>query len=240
MNKKILLVDTSNVCLEIEHELLRKLPVKVFYAANGKNALDQARKLRPDLVVMDLDLPEMDGAACCAAIKEDQLLMGTRVVLMTQAVEQKVTVCKIAGCDAIIRKPLDRKEFTSVIRNMLSVNDRLEERIPCRAIVTCRIENSVFCGTLEDVSLKGLFIGSRCEVQVGTRLLVKFALPIVDAASIETFARVIWLNRGKVKRNLQLPVGFGVEFEGLGDKETEQIREFMERSILWERMPSEW
>jgi CheY-like chemotaxis protein len=240
MNKKILLVDTSKVCLEIEQELLRRLPVKVFYASDGKQALDQALKLRPDLVLMDLDLPEVDGASCCAAIKEDERLVGTRVVLMTQALEQKMTACRIAGCDAIIRKPLDRKEFTTVTRNMLAVNDRLEERIPCRATVTCRLENTVFCGTLEDVSLKGIFIGSRCDMKIGAKLTVKFALPIVGATSIESIAKVIWLNSGRGKRNLLLPVGFGVEFDNLGVKDTEQIKEFIERSILWDRMPSEW
>ena len=240
MNKKILLVDNSNVCLEIEQELLRRLPVKIFHAANGMQALELALKLRPDLVCMDLDLPEMDGAACCAAIKEEPSLSGTRVVLMAQQLEQKMAACRVAGCDAIIRKPLDRKEFTSVTRTMLAVNNRLEERIPCRATVTCRLEKAVFCGTLEDISIKGIFVGSRCEVKIGARLALKFVLPTGGAGTIETAARVIWVNSGRGRRNLQLPVGFGVEFENIGEKEAGQINEFMERSILWDKLPSEW
>ena len=70
MNKKVLLVDNSKVCLEIEQDLLRRLPVKIFYATDGKQALEQVRKLRPDLVCMEMELPGLDGAACCAAIKE--------------------------------------------------------------------------------------------------------------------------------------------------------------------------
>jgi CheY-like chemotaxis protein len=240
MNKKVLLVDTSRVCLEIEQDLLRRLPVKIFNATDGKQALEHARKLRPDLVCMELDLPGLDGAACCAAIKEDPKLSGTKVVLMAPPVEEKRTACRVVGCDAIINKPLDRREFVSVTRTMLAVDYRLEERIPCRATVTCRMEKAVFCGTLEDICPKGLFIGSRYEVKVGERLSLKFLLPASGAGTIETAARVIWTNSERGRRNDQLPVGFGVEFEDLGGIEAGQIAEFIDRSILWDKMPGEW
>jgi CheY-like chemotaxis protein len=240
MNKKVLLVDNSKVCLEIEQELLRRLPVKIFYTTDGKQALEQARKLRPDLVCMELDLPGLDGAACCAAIKEDPMLSGTKVVLMAPPVEEKTTACRVVGCDAIIKKPLERREFISVTRTMLAVNDRIEERIPCRATVSCRLEKAVFCGTLEDVSPRGMFIGSRYEVKVGERLSLRFVLPVSGAGTIETAARVIWTNAERGRRNIQLPVGFGVEFEDLGEIEAGQIAEFIDRSVLWDKMPGEW
>jgi CheY-like chemotaxis protein len=240
MNKKVLLVDDSNVCLEIEQELLRRLPVKIFTATNGRQALDLVRKLRPDLVCMELDLPEMDGAACCAAIKGDPELSGTRVVLMSPPLEQKNAACRVAGSDSIVGKPIDRREFITVIRDMLALNNRLEERIPCRAIVTCRNEGIIFCGTLEDIAIKGIFVGSLHAVKTGDCLTLKFALPVSGADTIETGARVIWINGGKVKRNTQLPQGFGVVFENLGEEEVGQIAEFIERSILWDKLPSEW
>jgi len=240
MNKKVLLVDNSNVCLEIEQELLRKLPVKVFTAENGRRALDLARKLRPDLIYMGLDLPGMDGAACCIAIKEDPSLAGTQVVLMAPMIEEEIAACRAAGCDAFLAKPIDRREFIAVGRSMLALNERRAERIPCRAIVNCRVEGNAFCGTLEDIALKGIFVGSHYEVKIGEHLTLKFVLPVSGAGTIETGARVIWINGEKVRRNWQLPAGFGVEFENLDKKAAVQISEFIERSILWSQLPSEW
>jgi two-component system cell cycle response regulator len=240
MNKKVLLVANSNVSLEIEQELLRKLPVKVFTAGNGSQVLEVARKLRPDLIYMELDLPGMDGAACCRAIKEDPLLAMIRVVLMAPPIEQKMELCRAAGCDAFLEKPIDRREFIAVGRSMLALIDRREERIPCRAIVNCHTEGNVFCGTLEDIALKGIFVGSHYEVKIGELLMLKFVLPVSGAGTIETGARVIWINGEKVRRNWQLPAGFGVEFENLDKKVAEQISEFIERSILWSQLPSEW
>jgi CheY-like chemotaxis protein len=240
MNKKVLLADSSNVCLEIEQELLRKMPVKVFIAENGKQALELVRKFRPDLIYMEFELPGMDGAACCRAIKEDPSMAGTQVVLMAPLVEQKIAACRNAGCDAFLAKPIDRKEFISVGRSILALNDRCEERIPCRATVTCRSESSVFYGTIEDIGKRGMFVGSQNEVKIGERLTLKFMLPVSGAENFETGARVIWINGGRMRRKGQLPTGFGVAFDDLGKEAIEQIEDFIERNILWEHLPSEW
>jgi CheY-like chemotaxis protein len=240
MNKKVLLADNSNVCIEIEQELLRKLPVKVFIAENGGQAVELARKLRPDLIYMGLDLYGMDGAACCRAIKADPALAGIRVVLMAPSLEKDMAACRAAGCDAVLAKPIDRREFIAIGRSLLALDDQREERILCRAIVTCRLAGTVFYGTIEDISLKGMFVGSHYEVKIGEQLKLKFILPVGGAESIETVARVIWLNGGRMRRKIQLPAGFGVVFADLGIEAAGQITEFIERSILWKQLPSEW
>ncbi len=240
MDKKVLLVDNSCVCLDIEQELLRRLPVKVFVAETGKQALELAHKLRPDLIYMGFDLPVMDGAACCRAIKQDPELADTRVILMSPPVDKDMAACLDARCDAVLAKPIDRREFVAVGRSLLALNDQREERIPCRAIATCRLNENVFYGTIEDISPKGMFIGSHFEVKIGDRLRLRFVLPTGGAASIETGARIIWINGGKMRRKGQLPAGFGVFFEGLEGDGATQIAEFVERRILWEQLPSEW
>jgi CheY-like chemotaxis protein len=240
MNKKVLLADHSQVCLEIEQELLRKLPVKVFIAENGRQAVELARKLRPDLIYMGLDLAGMDGAACCRAIKADPALSGIKVVLMAPSIEKEMAVCRAAGCDAVLAKPIDRRAFLASGRTLLTLNDQREERIPCRAIVTCHLAGTRFYGTIEDISPQGMFVGSHYEVKIGEELKLKFILPSGGAENIETAARVIWLNGGRMRRKGQLPVGFGVLFVDLGIEAAGQITEFIERSVLWQQMPGEW
>jgi CheY-like chemotaxis protein len=88
MNKKVLLADDSSICLEIEQELLRRLPVKIFTAGSGPEAMELARRIRPDLVCIDFDISGMDGAACCRAIKDDPHLSGTKWGLQTCEVNE--------------------------------------------------------------------------------------------------------------------------------------------------------
>jgi Tfp pilus assembly protein PilZ len=106
--------------------------------------------------------------------------------------------------------------------------------------VTCRLAGTVFYGTIEDISPKGIFVGSHYEVKIGEELNLKFILPVGGAESIETGARVIWINGGRMRRKGQLPAGFGVVFEDLDNEASGQVADFIERSILWEQLPSEW
>ncbi|HTP67123.1 MAG TPA: response regulator [Geobacteraceae bacterium] len=240
MEKKVLLVDNSCVCLDIEQELLRRLPVKVFVSETGKQALELAHKLRPDLIYMGHDLPGMDGISCCRAIKGDRALAGIQVILMAPPVEKDMTACLDAGCDLVLAKPIDRREFIAAGRSLLALRDQREERVPCRSVVTCRLNGSVFYGTIEDISPMGMYIGSHFEVKVGQQLKLKFVLPVGGACNLETEARVIWINGGKLRRKGHFPVGFGVSFQEPGQETVTQIAEFIERSILWQQLPSEW
>ena len=158
---------------------------------------------------------------------------------MAPSVEKEIA-CRAAGCDAVLAKPIDRREFIAIGRSLLALNDQREERIPCRAIVTCRLAGTVFYGTIEDISPKGMFIGCHYEVKIGEELKLKYILPVGGAESIESVVKVIWINSGRLRRKGQLPTGFGVVFEDLGMETARQITEFIERSILWNQLPSEW
>jgi CheY-like chemotaxis protein len=240
MTKKVLLVDNSKVSLEIEKQFLRETPVKVFTSENGVKAIEFARRLRPDLVYIDLAPPGMDGASCCIAIKEDPDLEGTRVVLLSSPGEMEMTSSRVAGCDAFLAKPLDRRQFITVGRSLLARSNGHEQRVPCRATVTCRTAGTIFYGAIEDLDLSGMFVRSHYAVKSGQRLELKFFVPEVGAGMIEAWARACWVNGGRLRRKTQLPAGFGVEFEALDKRAAEQIMEFVERSILWQKLSDAW
>jgi CheY-like chemotaxis protein len=240
MLKKVLLVDNSLVNLEIQRQFLRETPVKVFTSGNGAKAVEFARRLRPDLVYIDLAAPVMEGASCCIAIKEDPDLEETRVVLLASPGEMEITASRIAGCDAFLAKPLNRRQFIKVGRALLAQSNGFEQRVPCRATVSCRMEGTIFYGAIEDLDISGMFVRSHFAVKTGQRLELKFFVPEVGAGIIGTWAKVCWVNGGRIRRKPQLPVGFGVEFEELGDRASEQITEFVERSVLWQKLSGAW
>jgi CheY-like chemotaxis protein len=240
MLKKVLLVDNSLVNLEIQKQFLRETPVKVFTSENGTRAVEFARRLRPDLVYIDLAPPGMEGASCCIAIKEDPDLDGTRVVLMASPGETEITASRVAGCDAFLGKPLGRRQFIAVGKSLLARSSGFEQRVPCRATVACRKEGTIFYGAIEDLDISGMFVRSHFAVKTGQRLELKFFVPEVGAGIIDTWAKVCWVNGGRIRRKPQLPAGFGVEFEELDKQSAEQITEFVERSILWQKLSGAW
>src|SRR5512144_2241892 len=79
---KILLVDDSRLFIEMEKEFLQPCAVMIYTARDGREALELVRMVRPDLIYMDLHMPEMDGAECCAALKADPDMKCIPVVMV--------------------------------------------------------------------------------------------------------------------------------------------------------------
>ena len=83
MNGTILFVDDNSLFIEIEKEFLQYTGVDVLTARDGLEALDVVKTKRPDLIFMDLQMPKMDGAECCRAIKSDNSLSTIPVVMVS-------------------------------------------------------------------------------------------------------------------------------------------------------------
>jgi CheY-like chemotaxis protein len=210
---KILLVDDVDFFLEIEKDFLRQTPAEILLARNGQTALELTAEHRPNLIFMDVHMPVMDGLTCCRRIKADPQLTGIPVVMVfAPSADVNDAACRAAGCDEVLRKPVDRNAFLELGRRFLFDIDRREKRVSCQIPVEFRIGGRCCQGTGRDVSLHGMYIGFREEVQPNERVQVTFSLPEEGAERIELNGRVAWLNRGFPRSNLGLPQGFGVEF----------------------------
>jgi DNA-binding response OmpR family regulator len=98
---------------------LKKSGFTVFEAGNGKQAIDKARETKPDVIVLDVQMPEMDGLEACGIIKQDDELKETPVILLT-ALAQSDDIQKgtEAGADKYLTKPFSPKELIDIINNI--------------------------------------------------------------------------------------------------------------------------
>lgn len=219
----VLIVDDERFFLELQRDFLRESPVEVLTAGGGREAMELARAQRPGLIFMDFRMPEMNGAACCALLKADPGLRRIPVVMVVgEGKENDRQACREAGCDAVITKPLDRNEFLAVGRRLLPDVERRHPRIPYSALAVFRKGDESFHGTVEDISLNGVYLATRCEVLVDDRIRLGFVLPGTDL--METDARVAWVNLGHRRIKKELPEGFGVEFVGLPAEASELVK----------------
>ena len=229
--KKILLVDDTKLFLKLEREYLKQSSVVILTAENGRQALEIARNERPDLVYMDLNMPEMDGATCCAALKADPELRSIPVILVTTAsMSESVEQCKNAGCNGFLTKPIDRKSFLEIGRKFLSTIDRREKRAPCqlKALFSINsLENTY--GTCVDLSTHGLYMAFAGEVHIEDKVEVSMLVSGYSTDLVEAWGRVSWVNAGTVRKKQILPEGFGVEFLSIPEESLALIKRFIER-----------
>jgi len=117
----VLVVDDFQDNREMYAEFLAYQGFRVIQAANGVEALDQAFTNRPDIIIMDLSLPVMDGWEATRRLKADQRTHGIPVVALTgHAMHGHSKGAMEAGCDSFVAKPCLPDQLVAEIRKMLS------------------------------------------------------------------------------------------------------------------------
>ncbi len=107
MHKSILIVDDSKDDVELLKEHLTKLGLKVYTSMSGQGGLEKTRKLKPDLVLLDLILPDIDGFEVCDQIKNNDALKKTKVIIISVKGDvEKVGKVLHVGADAYVVKTL--------------------------------------------------------------------------------------------------------------------------------------
>jgi two-component system cell cycle response regulator DivK len=116
----ILVIEDNPANMKLACLLLRNAGHATLSAADAEAGLTLARADRPDLILMDIQLPGMDGLAATALLKQDPLTAAIPVIALTaMAMKEDREKTKVAGCDAYIAKPLRYQELYAAIDALL-------------------------------------------------------------------------------------------------------------------------
>lgn len=120
MAKKILIVEDNELNLKLFNDLLEAYGYETLETREGLKALDLARQHKPDLILMDIQLPEVSGLEVTKWLKEDDELRKIPVIAVTafamKGDEEKI---REGGCEAYISKPISVSHFIETIKNIL-------------------------------------------------------------------------------------------------------------------------
>src|SRR3989338_4794951 len=122
MDKKIiLLVDDEVQLVEVVKMRLEANNYEVILAYDGQEALDKARKAKPDLIILDLMLPKMDGYKVCRMLKFDEKYKNIPIIMFTaRAQDSDEKLGYEVGADAYIVKPFEPEMLLDKIAELLS------------------------------------------------------------------------------------------------------------------------
>lgn len=121
MTKTILIVEDNALNMKLFNDLLASQGFRTLQSSDGVSALETARRERPDLIVMDIQLPEVSGLEVTKWIKEDEALRHIPVIAVTafamKGDEEKI---RDGGCEAYVSKPISVKSFLGVVQKHLA------------------------------------------------------------------------------------------------------------------------
>jgi len=119
-NNRILLVDDEKDLVETVAFRLEATGYEVIKAYDGQEALDKAKKEKPNLIILDLMLPKMDGYKVCRLLKFDEKYKSIPIILFTaRAQEEDKKLGEQVGADAYITKPFEPEALLGKIKELI-------------------------------------------------------------------------------------------------------------------------
>jgi DNA-binding response OmpR family regulator len=121
MSAKILVADDEpNIVVSLEY-MMKREGYEVLVARDGQEALEAIRNARPQLVLLDANMPRMTGFEVCEAVRADAEVRDTRILMLTaKGRETDVARGFGAGADAYITKPFATRDLVAKVRDMLA------------------------------------------------------------------------------------------------------------------------
>jgi len=127
-NPTILVIEDNALNMKLVKSLLKIGNYTVLEAEDAETGIRLARERKPDLILMDIQLPGMDGLTATRILKEDTAVNGTPIIALTShAMEGDEQKALNAGCAGYISKPIDTKSFLHTLRLFLERSQRTNQ-----------------------------------------------------------------------------------------------------------------
>lgn len=129
MKRKILVIEDNEQNLYLVRFILERSNYEVFAATDGRTGIETASALKPDLILLDIQLPVMDGYAVARSLRENPDLADTPIVAVTSYAmpgDREKTIA--AGCNGYIEKPIDPETFVASVERHLPDRKGGEQR----------------------------------------------------------------------------------------------------------------
>ena len=122
MRKKVLLVDDSNTVLMMERMILAKSAFDIVVARDGDEAIAQAKSEKPDVILLDVVMPRLDGLMACAQIHGDPETAHIPIIMVTtRGEERNVETAFRNGATDYVTKPINGLELLTKLHNALGL-----------------------------------------------------------------------------------------------------------------------
>lgn len=122
--KKVLVIDDEQINRLLISSVLKAEKYEVFEASGGKEGIEKAKSLIPDIIVCDMRMPEVDGMEVLDNLRSDENLMSTPFVFLTSntdAIDEKVALK--SGANAYLYKPVSKEKLTDCVKKLIDSSE---------------------------------------------------------------------------------------------------------------------
>ncbi|HEY3175769.1 MAG TPA: response regulator [Candidatus Polarisedimenticolia bacterium] len=226
---RVLLVDDVRIFLEFERPFFERAGCVILTASTGTEALRIAREESPHIVLLDYEMPGMNGDEVCRKIKEDPATRHIPVLIVTSHREPAVLErCQRAGCTDFVTKPVTGRELLEKVVRILQMPYRvhMRTRVSMEVSVGLGSEAVSILGYSEDISESGMRVESMEPVDTGASVGLSFTIP---TSGVRVQAQGVVVRVSDIRSQGTFAVA--VRFEGSDPAFSEAIRSFVEQEV---------
>jgi uncharacterized protein (TIGR02266 family) len=221
--RSILVVDDAAMFRELQALFLARQG-RVITAASGEEGLELAARHRPDVILLDLFMPDLDGEETCRRLRADPVLRDTPVVMLTASQRAEDYERSIrAGANQVLTKPIHRVALIDAVsRYLQSPTPRGMPRVDVATAVRIRRAAGECIGRATNLSRGGMFIQASCDALPPEEVSLEFELPETRSLLTPT-ARVVWRREPEPGRE----AGLGLRFVRIDGESVRTLSEFV-------------
>jgi CheY-like chemotaxis protein len=225
--RNLLLVDDVKTTLAVEKAFLESKNFKVFVTTSAADVMTLAADIQPVLIVMDYEMPEMNGNEVCRRLGEDPRTSHIPVLILSSHNDEKIAqLCRESGAVGFVRKADGRESLLDHVAQILGLPQRRHMRVPCRISVGIRLERERGSrGLIHNLSAGGFYLTLDKSLSQGNALHMSFTLP--DSSLV---IRVL----GEVVRAETLSsslYGYGIQLLEADADSVEALKQFVKRTV---------
>lgn len=173
---KLLIVDDMKSFLNLEQTFLRRAECKIYTATTGLEAIKVAELIHPDLILLDIEMPELNGIEATRILQNNKKLKDIPIIIVSSTTRKEEALK--AGAKEFLKKPVDENTFITTILKYVTMKIRKDERINLKTPCNFVFEGSQHKGETKDVSVSGIFLETDIPLEIGNHLEISFTIPL--------------------------------------------------------------
>jgi CheY-like chemotaxis protein len=175
--KKILIVADLTTVIEKGKSILNRADLQLFSATSGKEALAEHRAQEMDLIITDLDMPDMGGDRLCTTIREDPSLKKVSIIIISGGSKAELERIELCSANAHITRPIRPLQLLEKVSRILDIPERKSYRVVLKVTVHGKDRTESFFCASRDISSTGMLIETDKFLAKRDRISCSFFLP---------------------------------------------------------------
>ena len=220
--KKVLIVDDLETFVREEAGILNRANLQVFTARSAREALEVHGRELVDLILADLNMPEMNGDEMVKVIRTDPKLKNVSILMVTSLKKADMQRCADCGANDYITRPVEPRKLVEKISTLLEIPQRKSLRVLVKVTVRGKFDTAPFFGSTQNVSSSGLLLETDKTLAKGDVISCSFFLPDSERVNCE----------GEVARCIldHKMNEYGIRFFNLAPEAKQSIEKFVAKS----------